>query len=268
MTLARLPGLYLAIFVLVFVYMEGTAAARPVYGNHCSNCHGTAGFGITVPNAVVDVVGTSQSTIPSGEFGDPDRGVGPLSTYTAVAGGTFNMLVQIKDTSTYSPPFVPTRWALALQDIFHTDPDYQNADPDPLNWRDAQLLMNGAMPPGGPVGDPVPIPLDASEWSLYTNISNEQYYATTADGGHAWIGAFLLSVTVTVPAGVWPGWYDLEISAAGWDYDQSFFAFYDDEHFYLNVLPEPGGLSLLLIGALVMLRRTRSARAPGAAVRF
>lgn len=248
-----------AVFCTVGSLRPSSALALPTYGNNCSSCHGTAGIGNTVPNAVIDIMGTSQSTIPSGAFGDPDRGEGPLATYTAAPGGAFDLVVQIKNTSNYSTPFVPSRWALALQDVYHTDPDYQNGDPDPLNWRDAQLLLDGAMPPGGPVDDPAPIPLVASEWSLYTNFSQKQFYATTAGRGHDWIGPFLFSVTVGVPSGVLPGWYDLEVSAAGWDYDQSF-AFYDDEHYYLNVTPEPGGLSLLLVGAHIMLRRNRAVR--------
>lgn len=237
--------------LLVISCTHGRADARPGYSANCSSCHGSAGFGNTVPDALIDIVAPRQSTIPPGAFGDPDRGEGPLATYAATAGGTFELAVQIKDPSTYNPTFLPTKWALTLQDIFHTDPDYQFGDPDPLQWRDGQLLLEGALAPTGAGPDPAPIPANSAEWWLYAS-QNRQFYASTSDAGHAWNGPLLINVTVSVPASVLPGWYDLEVSAAGWDFPLSF-AFYDDEHFYLNVVPEPGGIAswLLLLGVSV-----------------
>lgn len=79
-----------------------------------------------------------------------------------------------------------------------------------------------------------------------------QYYTSADTYGHAWVGPLVLSVIVNVPAGVLEGWYDLEASIAGED-DQGIF--YDDEHFYLHVRPEPATYLLLSAGAVLLLRR-------------
>ncbi|GAG24550.1 unnamed protein product, partial [marine sediment metagenome] len=47
-----------------------------------------------------------------------------------------------------------------------------------------------------------------------------------------------------IPPGTGPGWYDLEYAVAG-----SFGPlFYEDQHFYVKVIPEPSTLMLLGLG--------------------
>lgn len=239
------------------------ALARPAggFGSSCVDCHGGPFLeGREVPNALVDVLSGTHAEIPAGQFGDPDRGEGPLATYTASPGGTFELTIQIKDPD----PLVvqPLEWAAVLQRIRRTDPDFQAGNPDPLTWRDNQLALVGALMPGHAGSD---IPIDETGWTLQTDggVYNParqdfQYYTSADVFGHDWIGALLMSLTVTVPAGVIPGWYDLEISVAGLDTD--YYGFYDDEHFYLHVIPEPATALLAgAIAALALRRRTGQA---------
>ncbi len=243
--------------------LNGTAQARPSYGNNCLNCHGSSGFGNDTPGAIFDLLSPNQSTIPNGAFGDPDRGEGPLPAYVATPGGSVTLDFIINDPSGFTPPFVPDRWAIAIKNIHHTDPDYQLGNLDPLTWRDDQLTLDGAQPgpdPNSP--NPAPFPTSAADWSLYTGLgTGVQYYGSTPDRGHAWVGPFQFSLVIGIPAGVLPGWYDIEVSSSGWDYAQSL-SFDDDAHFYLNVIPEPAS-SVILVAGVLLLRRgcTRSCRA-------
>ncbi len=244
-------GCLLAAFaIFTFSAVASTALARPsgFFGQECAYCH-TGGFldGRATPDAVLDVFSAQQSTIPPGQFGDPDRGEGPLPTYTAAPGGTFNMTLNIKDTTLYAEPFTPDRWALGLKRIYTTDPDYQNGNADKMTWQNDQLTLVGSRVQGDPTSNPSPIPADQTGWTRQTDTSfmegggvpeidahiDEQYYTSGDTYGHEWIGPTSLQATVTVPAGVQAGWYDVEISAEGLDTD--FLAFYDEQHFYLHV---------------------------------
>lgn len=253
----------LAAAAFVIGAMAPSVQARPSYGESCKTCHGSDGFGHTVSGAMLDVIGTSSSIIPEGQFGDPDRGVGPLDTYTAMPGGTFDLVIQLNDPS---PLFSPQKWSAGFKHIEHTDPDYQAGNPDPLTWRDAQLILAGAQEYGTVFPpDPAPLPVNESDWTLYTDTFlsvDTQFYGSTGDGGHVWAGPTMLSLMVTVPVSVIPGWYDLEIMVAGWDYDHptGSYAFYDDEHFYLNVIPEPGTIGILIAPMVLGVGRCRRNR--------
>lgn len=239
-----------ALAICGFVSIASPAFARPsgFYGQGCVYCH-TGGFlvGRSTPDAVLEVFSNQQSTIPPAQFGDPDRGEGPLPTYSAAPGGTFQLTLNVKDTTLYAEPFTPDRWALGMKHIYTTDPNYQNGDTDKNTWRNDQLTLVGAYNQGDESGNPFPIPADQTGWTLQTDTSfmegsgvpiidehiNEQYYTSADSNGHEWIGPTTLQLTVTVPAGVLPGWYDIEMSGEGLDTD--FNAFYDEQHFYLHV---------------------------------
>lgn len=237
-------------FFFATAFSAAPAWARPsgFYGSSCFYCH-TGGFlvGRSTPGAVLGISSVMQATIPPAQFGDPDRGEGPLPKYDAAPGGTFQLTLQIKDPSLYASPFSIETWALGFKRIYTTDPSYQNGDANKLTWQDAQLTLVGAHNQGDTSGIPYPIPTDETDWTLQTSTSflagsgtpeiddheNEQYYTSADTNGHAWKGPMTLQLTVTVPSGVQPGWYDLEVSAEG--LDNNFEAFYDEQHFYLHV---------------------------------
>ncbi len=244
----------IVVCVVFFVVLAQShqASGRPLYGNSCISCHGSAGFGHDEIGSLMSITGTHLAEIPSGAFGDPDRGEGPLPTYTASPGSTFELSIHL-DTPT--GPFLPERFAVGIKNIEHTDPDFQSGNLDPSSWRDGQLLLEGAQPYGVITPpNPAPLPTDESEWTLYTNFEELQYYASTGEGGHAWTGPVTLRLDVTVPSGVLPGWYDLEVTTAGWDRSNAAgqYAFVDQANFYLNVVPEPNCI-LLLVGCLAAL---------------
>ncbi|MFO0974257.1 MAG: hypothetical protein U1A27_12580 [Phycisphaerae bacterium] len=265
----RASGCLLAVAFCAAI--PSSASARPSYGiANCVICHSSSGFGIDATNRLVDVVSGTTATIPSGAHGDPDRGEGPLSTYTASPGGSFNLQVQVKDPNPGTPPFQPEHYAVGLKHFFTTDPDYQNGNPNTADWADNMLTLSGATyyddlnPPTVP--DPEPIPLDETGWWIHTDVNSggplvgSLYYTSVAENGHWWYdpdtgGPHLFSLTVTVPAGVVPGWYDLEVSVEGDQKTGDVFAYYDEEHFYLHILPEPASAMLLLAGLLAARRR-------------
>lgn len=268
-------GAILCVSLGFLLGLAQSADARPsgFYGSACSYCH-TGGFlsGRQTNGAMVAVQGDYVAEIPPGEFGDPDRGEGPLATYDAVPGGTFQLRVLIKNPQTYTQdPFTPSSWALGLKRIYATDPDYQAGNPNKLTWRDNQLQLVGAQLPNPGAPDPSPIPLDETGWTLHTDASflaglpeadpfiDTQFYTSGDVYGHAWSGSVLLSLTVTVPAGVLPGWYDIELSSEG--LDTNFLSFYDEAHFYLRVVPEPATAILALAGLAWLGRRRPSRRA-------
>ena len=116
----------------------------------------------------------------------------------------------------------------------------------------ARLNHGDARGPDPTSPDPAPFPASAADWSLYSGLGTDiQYYGSTPDRGHEWMGQFQFSLLVSVPAGVVPGWYDIEVSSAGWDYGQSL-SFDDEEHFYLYVVPEPAASWLLVAGVLLL----------------
>jgi hypothetical protein len=248
---------------LIAVYAS-EALARPMgaFGTQCVNCHGGDFLnGQILTDQLLNVLGDFQAEIPDGSFGDPDRGEGLLAAYSAVPGGAFQLLLQIKEPD--PEVIIPQYWAVAIKRIYATDPDFQAGDPNKLNWRNDQLTLLGAMPGGG--GSDF-IPNDESEWFLQTDSSfffpahtDEQYYTSSDVYGHAWAGALQLSLMVTVPSGVLPGWYDIEVSIEGLDKD--FRGFYEEQHFYLNIVPEPATSVLAFIGLASMGLRRRGGAA-------
>lgn len=163
-----------ATLLAVALVPASSARARPLggFGERCENCHaGEIAFGgRELPNAFLDVLSDTHSQIPPGQYGDPDRGVGPLSSYTAVPGGSFELRLQVKEPD----PLIssPLAWAAALHDIYTTDPD-SRTNPDNTTWRDDALVMLNARADGNGsvIGDPYPLPTSAKQWTLHTDSS-------------------------------------------------------------------------------------------------
>lgn len=257
-----------ALAIGLFVSLNSTASARPSYAvQSCGDCHGSSGIGHTLTNQLLDVLSNQSSTIPPNQFGDPDRGEGPLPTYTATPGSSFHLQLQVKDPSD-PPGFLPDAWGIALRRVYTTDPDRQAGNPDTSTWADNSLALIGSSfydpsnPPSTP--DPYPIPGDAGGWWRHLDqsggvLNGSIYYASIPDAGHEWAGPLMMGLDVFVPGGVIPGWYDLEVSIQGWDYDFAAgpYAFYEEHHFYLNVMPEPTTALLSLAGLALVRRRRR-----------
>jgi hypothetical protein len=89
--------------------------------------------------------------------------------------------------------------------------------------------------------------LPSNSWTLQ-EVLNPPYFTkdNENDGGlpadQAGVFSFDLFVDATTPADV----YDLEFSVGGRTSADE--PFYQDEHFYLNVIPEPGTFALLALG--------------------
>lgn len=260
-----------ALCAVAVIASAGSALARPTYGNaNCSDCHSSAGFGNTVTNRLVDVVSGTTATIPNGAFGDPDRGEGPLASFSAAPGTTFQLTLSVKDPTAGSPSFAPNHYAVALRNFFTTDPDYQAGDTNTANWDEDMLQIPGATPFdifNPPPPGPGPIPTGSADWWRHADtfggaLDGSYFYTSIAESGHDWFdpiqgGPQIMTLDIFVPAGVIPGWYDLTVSAQGVDFTHpsGFFAFYDEEHFYLEVTPEPATALLLGFGLLVRRRR-------------
>jgi len=250
--------------LIIVAVVAVRAEARPLgaFGRNCSQCHGVPGVFFedarTLDDVLLDVVGQFTSEIPAGKYGDRDRGEGPLQAYLAQAGGTFPLTVQVKDAD--PGVIVPEDFAVAIKNVEHTDPDFQNGELDKDLWEDAALTLVGARADGNGLSS---IPADETEWTLHTDLgiffpetAGDEYYTSADTFGHEWQGALTLDLDVTVPIGVLPGWYDVEISIEG--IEQGYGAFYEDEHFYLQVVPEPCTAALLASGlGLALMRRRR-----------
>ena len=262
--MARKIAAAFLVFTCWAVLAPSPAFARPLgqFGSACKTCHaGAISNGRVVSDALFDIISSIQSEIPAGQFGDPDRGDGPLSTYVAEPGGTFDLLLQIKDPS--PEVVVPRVWAAELKQVYRTDADFQAGNLDKLTWLDGQLRLAGAMADtnGGNA-----IPVDETGWTAHTDAGflsldhhGERYYTSSDTIGHPWIGPLTLPLAVTVPDGVPLGWYALEAAVVGRDVDSR--GFYDGEHFYLNVVPEPAAGLVLLAGlATVVRHRPRRVR--------
>ena len=253
----------LVVFAWGAVLSPLEAFARPLgqFGSACKTCHaGAISNGREVQDMLLDVVSSIQSAIPAGHFGDPDRGEGPLSTYVAEPGGTFDLLLKIKDPK--PDEIVPRVWSTELNRVSRTDPDFQAGNLDKLTWLDGQLQLSGAMSDGN--GRNV-IPNDATDWTehidagfLSVDHHGETYFTSSDTMGHQWTGPLTLSLAVTVPDRVLLGWYDLEAAIAGRDVDSR--GFYDHEHFYLNVVPEPTTGVVVLAGFAAIARRRSRCR--------
>lgn len=244
---------------MIVLASAAQATARPfgVFGRDCSGCHGTGGIVGTDPQnltgEMIDVVGDFASEIPPGEFGDPDRGEGPLQAYEAAPGSSFTLTIDI----TTPVSIIPEAWSAELKRIERTDPDFQTGNPDSATWEDDALALIGAMLEGN--GSSA-IPLDETGWTIHTDLSGGptdgwEYYTSSDLNAHDWTGPVQLVLDVFVPGGVLPGWYDIEVAVAG--VDTSANGFYEDEHFYLHVIPEPATMLVLGAGALICCRRRR-----------
>ncbi len=197
------------------------AHARPQFARNCNACHGGG-----------PLVATAPEVINFDGFADPDESAtgaadrGLLKVFTVEPGGTVDLqlLVDLEDA-------LNARFAVELKRM--EEPGVVNggtlvfdADPD---WN-LQI--------GTDIVDPT-----------------RPYYTFPQDQGIEYAGpqvfTFTMGIDETTPA----DFYDLEFALAG----QPGFH-YNDEHFYLQVIPEPGTLALIVLGAAVgMTRRRRRA---------
>jgi hypothetical protein len=204
--------------LLCGLVMAVAAHARPHYARNCNACHGGGPLVATAP----EVVNFDAFADPDESgTGAEDRGL--LKVFTVEPGGTVDLevLVDLEDA-------LNVRFAVELKGM------------------EAPGVVNG----GTLVFDADP------DWNRQTGTEisdpTRPYYTTPQDEGIDYtdprVFTFTMGIDETTPA----DFYDLEFALAG----QPGFH-YNDEHFYLRVIPEPGTLALIALGAAVGMTRRR-----------
>ncbi len=208
-----------AALVACLVMTTNAAFALPGFGESCSSCHGT------------NVGGTNPDKMAVTNFDDVlDLGTqldgktrGPLSTFTASPGDTVSLQMTVTDGSQH--------YAVQLKRLYK--PGQQNSL---SNFLTSPMYGTTSVPPWTSNGvDPVNGPQWFTQGPIQDGLSNVVY-------------SFDLVLDPNTPIDV----YDLEFAIAG---GSGFTpgSWYEDEHFYLNVvdaIPEPTTLALAGLGIL------------------
>ena len=215
--------LKISVTVLLWVSMNYQTMAHPpnaiVHGNSCATCHelapgdgGLQGGGEERRNALSVI--SDQELDPDESQGTPPEGWtdrGALKLFTAEPGQTINLTMQVENGA--------TEYAVQLKRL--EKEGFSNS---------GNLLASYVTP------DPLWIPQGFDERTYYTNSSDEF-------DGHDWVVgstepveySFALTLAANAPSDL----YDLEFAVAGIDPATTNGKWYGDEHFYLQVVPEP-----------------------------
>ena len=197
------------------------AAARPHFGQSCTDCHGA-----TEP----PVAGALQLINFNGLI-DPDESItgatdrGLLKFFEVFPGDTVDLTIRV---------------------------DFQDAED--IHYAVELKRMEELGVEGGGTLTQTP---DA-DWFQQTGAifsdPDRPYFTIPQDHGIHPDGPRTFTFTMLVDESTDPDFYDLQFAMAGQpDY------FYTDEHFYLHVIPEPASLAFVSLAVLAMWRRSRPA---------
>ena len=197
-------------------------------GNSCASCHSSDGGSNPVSPTndpasdrvgALEILGEAFLDLGDGNRNDgKDRG--PLQVFTVQPGGTIELKMQVLDGA---DDYAVQIKRLEKAGVLGT------ADTD---------FLTGYTPDAGWF-DQGPLPT-----TYYTSASFATTWAAVPPSGPDPY-SFALTVPLDTPLNV----YDLEYAVAGHD-DSQGIRFYDDLHFYFNVVPEPSTLALLAVAGL------------------
>jgi hypothetical protein len=195
----------------------GVAFAYPSLGESCSVCHGV-NVGGTNPNKM-EVTGFDTILDLGVQLDGKSRG--PLSTFTALPGDTVTLQMTVTDNS--------EKYGIELKRLYKSGQEVSI-----LNFLTSPMYGTTSAPPWTSYGaDPV----NGPQWFAQGPI----------DGSVGSVYNFDLVLDPNTPMDV----YDLEFAIAGGPAHQSG-SWYQDEHFYLQVIPEPSTIALAGLGMIAI----------------
>ena len=199
----------------LLVALGNVAQAKPGWGVSCKGCHGTAGEA-NRPGAL-EVIGEGLLDLGDGNRND-GKNRGAIQYFTVEPGGSINLDMNVVDGS----------------DVYSVE--LKRLDVAAVLGPASTDYLTGYTPDGG-----------------WFELGAEPYYAATGgfSPGITWTSGpvgftYTLSVDALTPLNT----YDLEYAVAGLGAPSKF---YEDQHFYLQVIPEPGTLLLLGVSGLGMI---------------
>ncbi len=197
--------------------LGSVAQAKPSWGVSCKGCHGAGE--VSRPGAL-EVTGEGMLDLGALNVPNPTRGLIPF--FTVAPGGSVDLTMNVLDGS----------------DVFAVEIK---------RFEKAGVL--------GPVDVDFLTGYGADAGWVAQDDGGTAYFTSTGDTGDAWGGATVPhTFTLTVDANTPLNTYDLEYAVAGLgDPDPGLGRsgrFYGDQHFYLQVVPEPSTLALLGLAGL------------------
>lgn len=207
--------------LVVGLFATPAAVARPFFARNCSMCHAAS----PPVDAVPEVINFDGFADPDESgTGATDRGLLKLFTVEPGESVDLSLLVDLQDVQ-------DTHFAVELKGMEL-----------PGVEKEGQLIFTA---------DP--------DWFMQIGTVEidplAPYYTIPQDMGMHYLEPTIFTFSMLVDASTTPDFYDLEFAMAG----QPGY-FYGDEHFYLQVLPEPASLMLvtLALGVWSGRRRFRS----------